>query len=67
MTAISTAEPRSTCAGAMLDNTGDTATRPSNRPSAKPSDRIVSARDSGTPCAIKWRASQFHTPHSAAT
>ena len=43
---------------------GETATRPMSRPSAKPSERILSAFDSGIPWAIRWRGSQFHTPTS---
>ncbi len=46
---------------------GETATRPMRRPNAKPSERMLSARDSGMPWAMRWRGSQFHTPTSQET
>ena len=56
-----------TSGAGTLISTGATATRPISRPSANPSERIFSARDSGMPCAIRCCASQFQTPTSQAT
>ena len=46
---------------------GETATRPTSRPSANPRERMLRARDSGMPWAMRWRGSQFHTPTSQET
>ena len=43
---------------------GETPTRPMSSPNANPSDRMFNARDSGMPCAMRWRGNQFHTPTS---
>jgi len=47
--------------------TCETTTRPISNPRANPKERMFNARDSGTPCAIRCCASQFHTPTSQAT
>ena len=44
---------------------GVTPTRPMSRPRANPSERMLRARDSGMPWAMRWRGSQFQTPHFA--
>ena len=56
--------PSVTSIGDTCARIGETPTLPISSPSAKPSERIFRARDSGMPCAIRWRGSQFHTPTS---
>ena len=56
-----------TVGAATLIRMRETTTRPINRPSANPSDRIFSAVAAGMPCASRCLGSQFHTPTSHAT
>ena len=64
---MATEAASSTRSGEIWMRIGETATRPTSSPSANPREKILSARDSGMPCAIRWRASQFHTPTSQDT
>ena len=67
VTAMAAAAPIVTFTGETNANSGATAMRPTSNPSAKPSERMFIAFDSGMPCAMRWRASQFHTPTSHET
>ncbi len=66
--AIATEAPRVTDSADTLMRIRETTRRPTSNPSAKPSERILSAVDlSSLRTSVRYLASQFQTPTSQAT